>query len=173
MNSGSSSSERLVRRRQSAPARKRAERGLDRRDDGQALTRRRDDRLLHQRRGLVDARRQVGDQAIDLLSLRGGERRGLRGFLGDGVGLGDERTDLLAHRRDGLLRGRQRRLRLLDRLLRLLRATLAATTITPIWIERHDQRRGGDDAEEHEVPIGHNVSGVPGACGGFALRAWL
>ncbi len=39
--------------------------------------------------------------------------------------------------------------------------------------ERHDQRRGGDDPEEHDVPIGHNASGVPGACGGFALRAWL
>ena len=62
---------------------------------------------------------------------------------------------------------------LLDGLLRLLRRDPAATTITPTWIERHDQRRGGDDPEEDDVPIGHNVSGVPGACGGFALRAWL
>ena len=36
----------------------------------------------------------------------------------------------------------------------------------------HRQRGDGDDAEEDEPPIGHNVSGVPGACG-VAARAWL
>ena len=67
----------------------RAKGGLDGRHDGEALARRRDERLLHQRRGLVDARCQGGDHAIDLLGLRGGERGSPRGFLGDGVGLGD------------------------------------------------------------------------------------
>ena len=39
--------------------------------------------------------------------------------------------------------------------------------------ERHDQCGSGDHAEEHAVPIVHRGFGVPGACGGFALLAWL
>ena len=49
-------------------------------------------------------RRAVGHELIDLLRLRGRERRGPGRFVGDRVALAIERADLLLNGRDDLLR---------------------------------------------------------------------
>ena len=119
MNSGSSSSDRLVRRRQSAPARSAPSVALT-----AAMIAR------PSRAGVMMAcctsaevsstpGREIGHQAIDLVDLCGCQRRGPGRFLGDRVGVGDERTNLLADGRNRLLRRRERLLRLRHGLLGL------------------------------------------------------